>query len=127
MKKIKFVLLIDSDNIDNFISEKILHDIGVSNILTLTSTTDALIFLKQTKEIPQLILLDIRFPIMDGFEFLDKFQALEISQQTINIFILSASINPADRQLAKEKNCAGFIEKPLTKEKLLQYLDTTRQ
>jgi CheY-like chemotaxis protein len=123
----KFTLLIDNNNIDNFISEKILHAIGVHNILTLTSTTDALTFLKQTKEIPQLILLDIRFPLMDGFEFLDKFQELEIARQPIDIFILSASINPADRQKAIEKKCAGFIEKPLTTEKILQHLDTTRQ
>ena len=119
-------MLIDDNDIDNFVNQKILESCGADNILTFTNPTAALQHLTDTTNIPQLIFLDIRFPIMDGFEFLDKLDKLKIDRQHTDIFILSASINPADRQTAKEKNCADFIEKPLTTEKLFQLLDTTK-
>jgi len=124
-KKIKSVLLIDDNEIDNFINRKLLESFGADNILTFTNPTTALQHLTQTTNFPQLILLDINFPILNGFEFIDKLDKLKIARQPIDIFILTCSANPADRQTAKEKNCAGFIDKPLTTEKLLQHLDTT--
>lgn len=119
-KTIKFALIIDNNN-DNFNCEKLLHDIGVPNILKLTSTTDALIFLQQAKkDIPQIILIDL-FPIMNVLEFLDKFHE-RFSKQPIDIFILAASSNPPKMQRAIVKKCAGFIEKPLTSEKLREQI-----
>lgn len=121
LKNLNSVLLIDDNEIDNFISRKILENCGVTNILTFESTISALQYLEQATDIPGLILLDINFPLMDGFEFLDKFRKLEIAQHHIKIFILSVTSNPADINKAKEK-CSGFIEKCLTKEKLFASL-----
>jgi CheY-like chemotaxis protein len=131
-RKLNLVLLIDNNEIDNFIHRKILERCGASNILTFESTITALEYLTLTTDIPQLILLDINFPEMNGFEFLDEFRKLEISQHTLDIFILSVSSNPADIKKAQQK-CSGFIEKLLTKEKLftqmdrLPYLERTQQ
>lgn len=121
LKNLNSVLLIDDNEIDNFISRKILENCGVTNILTFESAITALQYLEQTTAIPELILLDINFPIMDGFEFLDKLRKLEIAQHQLNTFILSATSNPDDINKAKEK-CSGFIEKCLTKEKLFAAL-----
>ena len=119
-------MFIDNNEIDNFINKKICESCGVTNILTFTSTSTALQYLTHLTEIPQLIFLSIRFPIMDSFEFLDKLDKLKIDSKQLDIFILSASIDPADKQKAKEKNCRGFIDKPLTAEKLLAQLNTTK-
>ena len=121
-KKINSVILIDDNEIDNFLHRKIMENYGATNITTFESPVNALEYLKQTTDIPQLILLDINFPIMDGFEFLDEFWKMEIAQHPFDIFILSATSNPADIEKAQQK-CSGFIEKFLTKEKLLKQLD----
>ena len=118
--KLTSVLLIDDNEIDNYINRKILENCGVTDILTFESTITALKYLEQTTDIPQLILLDIDFPIMDGFEFLDEFAKLEIAQRP-TIFILSATSYPEDIKKAQQKS-SGFIEKCLTKEKLFAQL-----
>ncbi len=122
-KYLNNVLLIDSGEIDNYINRKVLENCCASNILTFESPLKALQFLEQTTFIPQLILLDLYFPAMDGFEFIDEFRKLKIAKHSIDIFILSIYLNPEDIVKAQEK-CSGFIEKCLTKEKLFTQLNS---
>ena len=66
--------------------------------------------------IPQVILLDLNMPVMNGWEFLNKlaeydFPALKKS----TLYIVSSSINPVDLERSKQFNLVhDFIVKPIS-------------
>ena len=66
-------------------------------------------------KVPELILLDLNMPLMDGWEFLEIFERdfPQFAERT-KVYILSSSINPNDKDRAiTEKGVCGFVEKPL--------------
>lgn len=118
MTEIESVLLIDNSELDNFINHKILENYGVTNIVAFKSADTALDFLLKTNIKFQFILVDIHLQIVDGFQFIDKFNELALHKTQGEICLLSASINPAHRKQSAERN-VRFIEKPLTLKNLL--------
>ena len=79
------VMLIDDNEIDNLINQKMIESSGITkHIYIHTGARSALEFLKNIQEIdefaskilPDVIFLDIDMPLMDGFQFLDEFEKL---------------------------------------------------
>ncbi|MFV5697566.1 response regulator [Flavobacterium sp. ZT3R17] len=72
----------------------------------------------QNEKLPDVILLDLNMPIMDGWQFLDEFIQLQIKKK-ISIFMITSSIDPFDIEMAKKYSIVkDFIMKPITAEKL---------
>ncbi|ANH59381.1 response regulator [Dokdonia donghaensis] len=68
--------------------------------------------------IPDVILLDINMPILDGWQFLDGIITIEVVKE-ITIFIVTSSIDPRDKEKAETySNVKNFIVKPITQDKL---------
>lgn len=107
------VLIIDDDPINNLICEKILQMKGISsNSYSFTSASKALDFLAEIDgKTPSAILLDLNLPEVDGWQFLEKFQYLNIKTP---IFILTSSIDPRDKNRSETyADVKGFFTKPL--------------
>lgn len=77
-------------------------------------------------EVPDLILLDLNMPQMDGWEFLDAFAELSITR-AVGVLILTSSINPEDRARASRyRNVAGYFAKPLEPDMVAEILRRRR-
>jgi CheY-like chemotaxis protein len=129
--KFNCVLLIDDDNITNFITTSILKKLGICNtIKAFKNGREAFNFILNTdihSEIfPDLILLDLHMPVMDGYEFLEIFNALDVHSK-VRTVILSTSARIQDKERLKLSGIDFFIEKPLTEEKLIQLLNKLKE
>ncbi len=117
-KKLNFVL-IDDDDIFNYLTHRVLKISDIAGkITTFSSAKDALAYLAESKEnCSDIILLDIRMPEMDGFEFLENFIGLPCPGT--NIFMLSSSLDEKDKEKASTfPQVKGFLSKPLTGDKV---------
>lgn len=110
-------LLIDDSDADNFLHRRLLLSTG--HIQTVTVRRDgkaALAYLSQAATPPDLLLLDINMPIMDGWQFLDAFERLTPRlRDAVTVAMLSTSLNPEDRERAESRDSVHrYIRKPLT-------------
>lgn len=117
--KIKHALLIDDNQIDNYLTKTIIIKSNIAKkITTMTSALEALEYLISLKdnpsEYPDIIFLDIRMPEMDGFGFLDAYIKLsEINNRSV-IFMLSSSTDQNDIERALQYPVVKkYLNKPL--------------
>jgi len=123
--KIRQVMLIDDSAIDLKIHSKILslHYEGL-NIITCISGQEALLYLKKHKdhphELPNLILLDIQMPDMDGFGFLDKYKKLPAAIiDSCPVVMLSSTLDFGDIIKAEaNRYVIKLLKKPLNPQEL---------
>lgn len=71
-------------------------------------------------KLPDVILLDLNMPVLDGWQFLDEFTHVTFTKKIV-VFIISSSIDPCDLEMAKNYPIVkDYIIKPLSSEKLKQ-------
>lgn len=121
MKYPSLVLLIDDDEISNFVTEAILkNNIQDSEIKSFSDPSEALSFLiknfqKYAK--PILIFLDINMPQMTGWEVLTELEKLSELNNSVEVVMTSSSIDENDKKNALENpRVINFIAKPISNE-----------
>src|SRR3954464_9136713 len=119
------VMVIDDSDSDLYVAEHYLKKYFIAaNVISVESAAEGLDYLMQNansgEELPSIILLDIRMPVMDGFEFLDKYEKLPSSvHEHCTVIMLSSSADPRDHERIKNNPFVKkFINKPLDKEKI---------
>lgn len=125
MKKKLNILLVEDDIICVQIIERAFIKMKVRHILSVVSNgEEALQILKDREEFqPNLILLDVEMPKMNGIEFLQKLRSLK-PHASIPVFMLTSRNDFETRQQAFDHNVAGYILKPLLFDDYLEALET---
>lgn len=126
MKSIN-VFIIDDDNLFVFLTKKIINTTNLeTEIKEFGDGKYAIDYLKETIKshelLPDIILLDLNMPIMDGWGFLEEYKTIEpeISKE-IKLYIFSSSISPHDFDRAKGiSQVKDYVIKPLFKEKFIE-------
>lgn len=111
---IERILLIDDDDITNFLNETTIKRCAFhGEVKVVKNGEEAINFLlsRNPEEYPDLILLDLNMPVMDGFEFLRHFSAIPSTKKT-EVVVLSSSQNRYDIENLKKRNIDHFL-KPL--------------
>lgn len=129
MEKIDTLLLVDDDKVFQFLTQKVIETTKlVDKIKIFSNGFEAIAFLSTYSEkpelLPEIILLDLNMPIMDGWEFLEEYVRIKpkIAKQII-IYIITSSIDPADIKKAEEiSEVSDYIIKPITKDKFINLL-----
>jgi CheY-like chemotaxis protein len=121
------VLIIDDNKIDAILNKKIIEkDEYSKTVIIYNSAIKALEYLESlinnnNEQIPSLIFVDMMMPEMNGFQFIEKFEALpEAIQAQTKIIFMSGSLlsDEQTEKLSKSKSVIKFISKPINKASL---------
>lgn len=129
--KIRKTYLIDDDEIFTTLTEIQMKKVGCFGVIQNFENGE--IALEQIKQdvlndtLPDFILLDINMPLMDGWQFLQAFEKLNIVKK-MAIFMATSSIDPSDIEQSKHfAIVSGFYSKPINAQKIneiVAHLDT---
>ena len=130
-QKLQQILLIDDSHSDNFIHERRIRNMNVTEkVVTKYNGREAIDYLNTalSEDIypaPDLIFLDINMPVMDGWKFLEEYEQLPDEKKArIVLAMLTTSTADQDKERAEKfHQLSKFITKPLTEQDLRVILD----
>lgn len=121
------IAIVDDDEIYSYIILRTLQasEISKRNMVFINGE-QALHFIVKNmnneSELPDVILLDMNMPKMDGFDFIKEYVKLvpQITKKT-SVFMISSSINPLDIERARgTPGIMEYISKPIIPDRLIR-------
>jgi CheY-like chemotaxis protein len=101
------VLLVEDDHDHQDIAVLVLEHAGMRMLLAADGETGVRLCLAER---PDLVLMDAHLPVMDGWA---AAAAIKKAAPEIPVLMISASVLPEHRAMAKEAGCDGFYTKPI--------------
>lgn len=132
MQPLKLIWVIDDDPIFTFLTETQLSELySHVNVHSFSNGHEAyeelIKRITEEADLPDLILLDINMPVMDGWEFIEEYKAImgQFDQQVF-VFMVSSTIDINEIEMAKNhENIEGFISKPLVMDELVKMIEAS--
>jgi CheY-like chemotaxis protein len=103
------VLLVEDNEVNRYLVRFVLEK-GGFRVITAGNGREAIELARADR--PDLILMDIQMPVMDGYEATAQLKA-DAQLQAIPVVALTAFAMPHEREQALAAGCAGHIEKPI--------------
>ncbi|HSI91289.1 MAG TPA: response regulator [Adhaeribacter sp.] len=134
-KPLNLILLVDDDDTTNFVNTRLLTNMNIAEeIVSVRNGEEALTFLKEACSetpkpgvaCPDLIFLDIKMPVLDGFGFLEQYEEAGLSRlDHIIIMMLTSSASFYDLEKLKQyKKVKKHLPKALTEADVRDILNT---
>lgn len=115
----KVICIIDDDPIYQFLINKIIGNANAEHdVMFFKNGKEALdYFMEDSNNLPDIILLDLEMPVMDGWDFLKEIEPLHTDNTAI--YIVSSSISHEDKEKAKAfPKIKGHFSKPMNSNKI---------
>ncbi len=123
MNQLPEILLVDDDEINNFLTEELIHLVNPDvKITSCTRVNDALEYLEKIlsegSRGPDAILVDLNMPMVSGWEFVKEFERLKpLFPNNVRLYIYTSSVYYEDVNRAKTfPSVSALYTKPLTQE-----------
>ncbi len=137
MKKITSLLIVDDNSFDILYTKKVLEKTGqFEHVYSVTDGAEALALFQDyeasRREHPEafpplVILLDINMPLMNGFEFLSAYAALEINvahDPSVIVMLTSSSFEKDRNKALQDPLVKDYIVKPMTRQRAVELAET---
>jgi CheY-like chemotaxis protein len=124
------IFLVDDDHIYQFTAKKTLEAMGLAEQVSVFMNGAAAIQhikdnLSNPGDLPDVIFLDINMPVMDGWQFVQEFQKLDI-RKPISLYMVSSSVDEADMKRSREFSViSDYIIKPVGRTRFHELLSAT--
>jgi len=135
MDRIKHILVIDDDSIDNFVSKTLIEKSNlVEEVSTIDDARKAINYLKDqiledADALPNIIFLDINMPSMSGWEFLKEYSEIDTRYtEDITLIIFSSYIHTEEVRKLMSFPCVSCYRRkplslPIVKKICMEYLE----
>ena len=113
---IKSILLIEDDELDVISVKRTLSKLAFPHELYIASNGKEAVDFLDTKleaELPDVILLDLNMPKMNGIEFLQNIRP-QVRYKDLKVFVMTTSNETSDRTRTDELGISGYIIKPMS-------------
>ena len=118
----KRVIVVDDDVINLQVAGKILSSGGI-HVTALKSGTALLEYLEKEKNLPNLIMLDVKMPGLSGYETIKKLHSLDSAAANIPVVFLTADESEGAEKEGLSLGAMDFIRKPFVPEVLLMRIN----
>ena len=111
------VLVVDDNELNRFVIKRLMGDEG-ARVGEAGDGRAALQWLATAPQPPDLVLMDLQMPVMDGLTALRAMRA-DARWRAIPVLVLTGDVTVEQQQAALAAGAAAFLSKPMTREQLL--------